>query len=102
MLLTINTITLVPGRRDEFLARAQAILPKLRDQYGITDLQILVDHPTLLQSMSVCRPDVVTVVRKWENEKNFAASLGENYLLEFIEQNQALIVGAETRFLKPS
>ena len=52
--------------------------------------------------MSPCRPDVVTVVRKWDNEKSFAASLGENYLLEFIEQNRDLIVEAQTRFLQPS
>jgi quinol monooxygenase YgiN len=102
MIITITTITVAPGKRDELLARAKAIVPKLRVQKGASDLQLLVDHPTLLQSMTPCRPDVITMIRKWDNEKNLAASFGENYLLDFLEQNRALIVDSQTRFLEPS
>jgi quinol monooxygenase YgiN len=100
MILSITTITTRAGKRDEFLKKADSVRAELRQMRGCRDLQILVDHPSLLQSLSAHRPDVVTVLRKWDNEQYVANSFGDKALLDFAAENRDLVDKVEHRFFE--
>jgi quinol monooxygenase YgiN len=100
MIFSITTIKIAEGKRDEFLHKAEAMRTHLRQQRGCRDMQVLTDHPSLLPGMSRPRPDVITIIRKWDNEQYIASSFGDKALLDFSKEVQDLILEIEQRFFE--
>lgn len=100
MIFAITTIKTAEGKRDEFLKKSEKMRTQLRQQRGCRDLQVLVDHPSLFPAMSSYRADVITLIRKWDNEQYVAASFGDQALLDFSKENRELVVEVQHRFFE--
>ncbi|MCA9267396.1 MAG: antibiotic biosynthesis monooxygenase, partial [Planctomycetales bacterium] len=81
MIHVIAAITVQPGRRDDFLAEFHKIVADVRAEEGCLDYGPTVDFPTNIPAQPAERPDVVTVVEKWESLDHLEAHLIAPHML---------------------
>src|SRR5436190_8395242 len=67
MIHVVATITLNPGTRAAFLDVFRWLTPLVRTEAGCIEYQATVDVPTTIAVQDGPRPDVVTVIEKWES-----------------------------------
>ena len=67
MICVIATIDVAPGRREEMLAATRQIVPKVRAEKGCIEYGPMIDAPSGMPAQGPIRPDVVTMVEKWES-----------------------------------
>ena len=67
MIHVVATITLNPNTRPAFLEVFRWLTPIVRTEVGCIEYQATVDVPTTIAVQEGPRPDVVTVIEKWES-----------------------------------
>jgi quinol monooxygenase YgiN len=67
MIYVIATITAKPGTREHVLEAFRWLTPLVRAEVGCIEYQATVDVPTTIAVQDGPRPDVVTVIEKWES-----------------------------------
>ena len=67
MIHVVATIALNPGTRPAFLEVFRWLTSLVRTEAGCVEYQATVDVPTTIAVQDGPRPDVVTVIEKWES-----------------------------------
>ena len=67
MINVVATITAKPGTRERVLEAFRWVTPLVRAEVGCIEYQATVDVPTTIAVQDGPRPDVVTVIEKWES-----------------------------------
>ncbi len=67
MIHVIATVELHPGKRDAFLAEFARVVPDVHAEQGFIEYGAAVDVASGLGPQLPLRPDVVTIVEKWES-----------------------------------
>lgn len=67
MIHVIATVELHPGKRDAFLAEFAKVVPDVHAEPGFIEYGAAVDVASGLGPQLPLRPDVVTIVEKWES-----------------------------------
>jgi hypothetical protein len=67
MLIVAGSMTIEPGKRDEFLQGREASIKRTRSEHGCIEYGFAADS---------LDPDVVRVFERWETEEDLAAHLG--------------------------
>ena len=93
MIHVIATIQLQPGARDEFLGHFREVVPLVHQEEGCLEYGPAVDFATNIPVQVGPRPDVVTVVEKWESIEALEAHLIAPHMLAYREQVKPLVVG---------
>jgi quinol monooxygenase YgiN len=95
MIHVIATVTVKPGKREEFLAVFKAIVPTVRSEPGCVEYHPTVDfdlgHPRQVGP----RPDVVTVVERWDDAPSLRAHLKAPHMMSYRERVKELVVSTE-------
>ena len=102
MIRVIATIEVVKGRRDEFLAVLQELVPKVLAEEGCLEYGPWVDLPTNIPAQPEARHNVVTMVEKWESIQALETHLMAPHMLEFRQATEPLRVGVALRILEPA
>lgn len=83
MICVVATIETIPGRRNDLLAVFQKLVPQVLAEQGCIEYAPMVD---VACDLVAARPDVVTVVEKWESVAALEAHLATPHMAEFRKQ----------------
>jgi quinol monooxygenase YgiN len=83
MIHVIATIELHQGRRDDFLAEFHRLVPLVRAEEGCIEYGPALDVATAIPVQLPPRPDVVTVLEKWESVEHLERHLVAPHMHEY-------------------
>lgn len=101
MLHVIATIELYPGTREAFLAEFRKIVPAVRAEAGCLDYGPTVDATTGIPAQGSARPDVVTVVERWESLEHLQAHLVAPHMVEYRPKVKDFVKSVTLQILEP-
>jgi quinol monooxygenase YgiN len=102
MIHVIATVQLHPGQRDAFLAEFHKIVPLVHAEAGCLEYGPTIDLPTDIPPQQPLRPDVVTVVEKWESLEHLKAHLTAPHMQEYRPKVKDLVVSTTLVILSPA
>lgn len=102
MICVIATIELEAGRRDDFLAELHKIVPGVLAEKGCVEYQPMVDLATQVGGQVPERPDVVTVVEKWESVEALEAHLMAPHMTAYRKRVKRIVAGSSLAVLEPA
>jgi len=102
MICVIATIEVVEGRCEDFLAKFHGVVPKVSAETGCLEYAPMVDVPTGIGLQTPARPDVVTIVEKWESIEALEAHLIAPHMIEYRKGVKDLVKGTSLRILTPA
>ena len=102
MIYVIATIELAEGKRDAYLKRVQALVPKVKAEAGCLDYGPAIDLPTNFKVQIPIRNNVVTMVEKWTDLKALEAHLSAPHMKEYREDVKDMVVGTKLQVLQPA
>lgn len=101
MIHVIATIDLNPGTCDAFLAEFHKIVPPVRAESGCLDYGPTIDADTGIAAQGSVRPDVVTVVERWESLEHLQAHLVAPHMVEYRPKVKDFVKSVKLQILKP-
>ena len=101
MIHVIAVFELRPGQRQSFLTAFEEIVSTVRAEEGCIEYGAAVDLATELPVQAPVRPDVVTVLEKWQSVDHLTRHLAQPHLQAFLPQAQALSVNITVSILEP-
>lgn len=102
MITVLATIELAEGRRDEFLAEFQQVVPLVRDEEGCLEYGPTIDAVTGIEKQSPQRENTVVVVEKWESLDALNAHLVAPHMGDYRERVKDLVTGMNLQILEPA
>ena len=102
MIHVIATIEIAAGKRDAFLEEFRKIVEPVRAEEGCIEYGPAVDAETGIDEQQPNRPDVVTVVEKWESVEALQAHLVAPHMEEYRPRVKDLVLGMDLRILQPA
>ncbi len=102
MICVVATLELTAGRRDDFLEVFRALVPQVLAEQGCLEYGPMIDVPTSLAAQGEVRPDVVTVVEKWESVEALEAHLIVAHMNEFRSEAKDMLRGMTLQILAPA
>jgi quinol monooxygenase YgiN len=102
MIHVIAAISVQAGRRDELVAEFRRILGPVRAEEGCIEYGTAVDASTDIAAQAPARPDVVTVVEKWESLDHLKRHLVAPHMEEFRGRVKGLVTGISLTILEPA
>jgi quinol monooxygenase YgiN len=102
MIHVIASIRTAPGRRDEVLKLFSALVPQVLAEAGCIEYGTAVDLENAIDGQPSARPDMVTVVEKWQDPACLRAHLTAPHMQQFREKVKDIVAGVEIRVLQPS
>lgn len=102
MIHVVATISLEPGTRSAFLEVFRRLTPLVRDEEGCIEYQAVIDIPTKLAIQEGPRPDVVTVVEKWETLEALYAHTSDPHMADYRTQVKDFVTGVNLLVMEPA
>src|SRR5262245_2875421 len=102
MIVVIATIEVNEGQRDALLAEFHKVVPLVRAEAGCREYFPTVDAATELGVPTALRPNVVTVVEKWDSLDALRAHLGAAHMAEYRARVKDLVKGVRLQVLQPA
>ena len=102
MIFVLATIELAEGRRDDFLAAFQQVVPLVRAEEGCLEYGPAVDAVTDIEKQAPLRDNTVVVVEKWESLEALNAHLVAPHMGSYREQVKDLVTGMNLQVLQPA
>jgi len=100
MIIVIATIEVAAGRRDEFLNEFRQIIAPVRAEGGCIEYAPYTDVTTTISAQGDPRPNVVTVVEKWESVAALEAHLEAPHMVEYRGKVKELVAGVSLQILE--
>ena len=101
MIHVIATIELNPGTRESFLREFRQIVAAVRAEAGCLDYGPTVDAVSGLSVQGPARPDVVTVVERWESLEHLQAHLVAPHMVEYRPKVKDFVKSVKLQILEP-
>ena len=102
MIHVIATIHTAPGRREDVLKEFRAVTPIVLAEAGCFEYGTAVDLENAVDGQPEGRPDVVTVVEKWQDSAALRAHLAAPHMAAFRATVKDLVTNVEIRVLSPA
>jgi quinol monooxygenase YgiN len=101
MIHVIASIQTAAGRRDDFLAAFNELVPDVQAEAGCIEYGPAIDLATAASSQPA-RENVVTVIEKWENVEALLAHLKAPHMLRYRDRVKDIVTGIDIRVLEPA
>jgi quinol monooxygenase YgiN len=102
MIHVIASIRTAPGRRDDVLRAFRLLVPQVLAEAGCIEYGTAVDLENAVDGQPAARPDMVTVIEKWQDPAALRAHLAAPHMVQFREKVKELVAGVEIRVLSPA
>ncbi|MGE3818968.1 MAG: putative quinol monooxygenase [Isosphaeraceae bacterium] len=102
MIHVIAVIELNAGTRDAFLQEFHKIVPLVLAEEGCLEYGPAVDEPTDLTAQSPIRPDVVTILEKWESVGHLKVHLAAPHMVEYRPKVRDYVKNTILQVLSPA
>lgn len=100
MIIVIATIEVADGQREAFLAEFRQIIAPVRAEDGCLEYGPHVDLETTIPAQGDPRPNVVTVVEKWDDVEALEAHLVAPHMLEYRGKVKHLVQSVSLQVLQ--
>jgi quinol monooxygenase YgiN len=100
MIQVIATIELKPGRRDEFLPKLNANVPRVKAEDGCLAYDPFVDVDSGLPVQGEIRENVVTLVEAWRNIDALLAHLKTPHMADYRDAVKDMVSNVTIQVLK--
>lgn len=101
MVHVIATITLQPGKRDEWLEQFRAIVPAVHAEAGCIAYGPTLTTPTGLELQNNLDDDTVVVVEQWESVQHLKDHLDTPHMAAFFDATGDLTASLEVIVTEP-
>lgn len=101
MIHVIATIDLNPGTRAAFLSEFHKIVAPVRAEAGCLDYGPTIDADTGIAAQCSARPDIVTVVERWESLEHLQAHLVAPHMVDYRPKVKDFVKSVKLQILKP-
>src|SRR5947208_11492332 len=102
MIHVIASIRTAPGRRDDVLKLFSALIPQVLAEAGCIEYGTAVDLENAIDGQPAARPDMVTVVEKWQDPAALRAHLAAPHMQRFRDIVKNIVTSVEIRVLDPA
>ena len=102
MIHVIATVELRPGTRDQYLPHFHWVRPLVLAEAGCIEYAAAVDTPTAIRVQLPLRPDVVTIVEKWESLETLTAHLKAPHMDEYRSRVVSFVHNVTLQVLQPA
>jgi quinol monooxygenase YgiN len=102
MIIVLATIELHAGKRAEYLAQFQKIVPKIRAEKGCIEYFPAIDTASGLAVQGPSRDDVVVVVEKWESIAALETHLIAPHMMEYRPKVKDFVKRVSLQILTPA
>ena len=102
MIHVICTITIAPGRRDDFITEFNGIVPEVLAEKGCIEYGPTVDLDTGLERQAPLEDNVVVIVEKWESLNDLKAHLVAPHMNAYRERVQDMVENGHLRITQPA
>jgi len=102
MIYVIATIEVAAGKQQEFLGHFHRLTPHVRAEQGCLDYTPTTDVETSIGAQISTRPDVITVVEKWEDIEALEAHLVAPHMLQYRQVVKDLVIAVSLQVLQPA
>ena len=102
MIHVIATIKVAEGKREVFLEEFRKLVPLVHDEQGCVEYGPTVDFETNLPAQGGVRPNVVTVVEKWESIEALEAHLVAPHMVDYRGRVREMVVDTKLQILQPA
>lgn len=102
MIHVIATIELNPGVRDRFLAEFARLVPEVKAEAGCLEYGAAVDVASGLGPQVPLRPDVVTIVEKWESLDALRAHAVAPHMAAYRGRVKDFVIRTTLQVLEPA
>lgn len=101
MIHVIATIELHADRRDDFLREFRQIMPAVLAEEGCLEYGPTVDVETNIPAQGGSRPNVVTIVEKWESLESLERHLIAPHMVAYRPKVREMIASSRLQILEP-
>ncbi len=98
----VATITVKPGKRDEFVKIFKGNVPNVLAEDGCEMYEPVVDFDSGFSAQGPMRADVMTVMEKWESIEHLRAHLKAPHMNTYREAVKDIVVGSALQVLQPA
>jgi quinol monooxygenase YgiN len=102
MIHVLATIQVHHGRRREFLAELQQIVPLVRAEDGCIEYGPAVEIESRIPVQASPRADVVTIIEKWRDMEALIAHLSQQHMVEYRLKVRELVDWVDLRIMEPA
>jgi quinol monooxygenase YgiN len=102
MIVVIATIELAEGARDAFLAEFHKLVPLVQAEEGCIEYGPTIDATTDIGAQIDNRPNVATIVEKWESLDALKAHLVAPHMEAYRPTVKDLVVSTKLQILEPA
>jgi quinol monooxygenase YgiN len=102
MICVIASIEVADGSREAFLAAFRQLAPKVRAEQGCVEYGPMIDVPTSIPGQPPQRPNVVTIVEKWECVEALETHLMAPHMRDFRKATEAMRRSITLQVLEPA
>jgi len=102
MIHVLATVELVEGKRDEYIKKAQELIPKVRAEKGCLEYGIAIDIPASHPKQVPLRNNVVTFVEKWADLKTLEIHGQSPHMIAWGKENQSIVKAVTLQIMKPT
>ncbi|HLJ70304.1 MAG TPA: putative quinol monooxygenase [Roseiarcus sp.] len=102
MIRVVAIITAQPGRREQVLAAARAIVPAVRAERGCIEYQLVVDEADFGPVQTKLGPDVYAVIETWADADALKAHGVAPHMKAFGAETRDLIASRVIHVLTPA
>jgi quinol monooxygenase YgiN len=101
MIHVLATISLHPGKREQWLEEFKRLEPLVRAEEGCIEYTVALDLPTDLPAQPPTNEDEAVVIEKWDSLDALKAHLSAKHMEHYREQVAMLVSGVSLRVLSP-
>ncbi|MBI1397555.1 MAG: antibiotic biosynthesis monooxygenase [Betaproteobacteria bacterium] len=102
MIHVIATVELNAGTRERFLAEFARLTPQVRAEAGCIEYGAAVDVASGLAPQVPLRPEVVTIIEKWESLDALRAHAGAPHMGEYRARVKEFVIRTTLQVLEPA
>ena len=102
MIHVLATIEIAPGRREDFLAAFQELVPDVRAEKGCIEYGPAIDVATSIGDSPSPRENVVTVIEKWDSVEALQAHLEAPHMARYRRTVKDIVLEVSIRVLEPA
>ena len=99
MIHVVAEITIAPGARERFVTAFRALEPLVRAEDGCIEYVGALEIQTAISAQASPRPDVLTVIEKWESEAALAAHIDAPHMHAHRDATTGMTLGTVIRVL---
>lgn len=102
MIHVVATIEVAEGKRETFLEEFRKLVPLVLEEEGCIEYGPAIDFETNLPAQGGVRPDVVTVMEKWDSIEALEAHLVAPHMVDYRGRVKEIVKATKLQVLQPA